>query len=354
MKNWKKIVIMILMGTILLLPNEVSAASMGFTELSIKNIFLFIAILILVLLLYLGYRMDSNENIKEKEPKSKKNNNLNEKARYLKKSSTDDLYDKEYEEDSREYEDDDVNPEEISESVEYEEDEEQDDDNDSEMSLFESVQNNNVLGSTINFDTSDLRKELNKSSISNDDDFEDVVTSSVNKETIEEDDDFEDVVTSSVNKETIEEDDDFEDIVTPAVSDLEIEDDEEEYGEEFDISIIDKIDEEDEIIKEDSFIKKLDSFKEPETDFAGFSVASKSSEKTYDETVTQKRYTKVKPKVVENVIEDTDFSDSSDLDFLKQMERNLELGNNEVIPETTKNAVTKTTKKTTTRKKKVD
>ena len=335
MKNWKKIVIMILMGTILLLPNEVSAASMGFTELSIKNIFLFIAILILVLLLYLGYRMDSNENIKEKEPKSKKNNNLNEKARYLKKSSIDDLYDKEYEEDSREYEDDDVNPEEISESVEYEEDEEQDDDNDSEMSLFESVQNNNVLGSTINFDTSDLRKELNKSSISNDDDFEDVVT-------------------SSVNKETIEEDDDFEDIVTPAVSDLEIEDDEEEYGEEFDISIIDKIDQEDEIIKEDSFIKKLDSFKEPETDFAGFSVASKSSEKTYDETVTQKRYTKVKPKVVENVIEDTDFSDSSDLDFLKQMERNLELGNNEVIPETTKNAVTKTTKKTTTRKKKVD
>ena len=343
MKNWKKIAIMILIGTILLLPNEVSAASIGFTELSIKNIFLFIAILILVLLLYLGYRMDSNENIKEKEPKSKKNNNLNEKARYLKKSSTDDLYDKEYEEDSREYEVDDVNPEEISESVEYEEDEEQEDDNDSEMSLFESVQNNNDFGSTINFDTSDLRKELNKSSISNDDDFEDVLT-------------------SSVNKETIEEDDDFEDIVTPEVSDLEIEDDEEEYGEEFDISIIDKIDEEDEIIKEDSFIKKLDSFKEPETDFAGFSVASKSSEKTYDETMTQKRYTKVKPKVVENVIEDTDFSDSSDLDFLKQMERNLELGNNEVIPETTKNAVTKTTKnsvakktkKTTTRKKKVD
>lgn len=316
MKNWKKIAIMILMGTILLLPNEVSAASIGFTELSIKNIFLFIAILILILLLYLGYRMDSNENIKEKEPKSKKNNNLNEKARYLKQSSTDDLYDKEYEEDSREYEVDDVNPEEISESVEYEEDEEQEDDNDSEMSLFESVQNNNDFGSTINFDTSDFRKELNKSSISNDDD--------------------------------------FEDIVTPAVSDLEIEDDEEEYGEEFDISIIDKIDEDDEIIKEDSFIKKLDSFKEPETDFAGFSVASKSSEKTYDEPMTQKRYTKVKPKVVENVIEDTDFSDSPDLDFLKQMERNLELGNNNVISETTKKGVTKTTKKTTTRKKKVD
>lgn len=335
MKNWKKIAIMILMGTILLLPNEVSAASIGFTELSIKNIFLFIAILILILLLYLGYRMDSNENIKEKEPKSKKNNNLNEKARYLKQSSTDDLYDKEYEEDSREYEVDDVNPEEISESVEYEEDEEQEDDNDSEMSLFESVQNNNVLGSTINFDTSDLRKELNKSSINNDDDFEDIDT-------------------PSVNKETIEEDDDFEDIVTPSVSDSVIEDDEEEYGEEFDISIIDKIDEEDEIIKEDSFIKKLDSFKEPETDFAGFSVASKSSEKTYDETMTQKRYTKVKPKVVENVVEDIDFSDSSDLDFLKQMERNLELGNNEVIPETTKNSVAKKTKKTTTRKKKVD
>ena len=70
--------------------------------------------------------------------------------------------------------------------------------------------------------------------------------------------------------------------------------------------------------------------------------------------MTQKRYTKVKPKVVENVVEDIDFSDSSDLDFLKQIERNLELGNNEVIPETTKNSVAKKTKKTTTRKKKVD
>ena len=364
MKNWKKIAIMILICTLLLLPTESNAASIGFTDVSVKNMFLVIAILILILLLYLGYRMDSNEN-KVKEPKVKKAKDVaTEKSKYSKKSN--DIYDfndTEYEEDSNGYEVDNVNPEEISDGVEYEEDEDDFEDiiseenvkinnvfEDNEESLYASFQNNvnNGFDSTINFDTSDLKKELNKSSYAEEDDFEDI-----------------DSITKSYSKDC-----EGKEIITPIEENIETEENEEiitfieentetiedeEYGEEFDISIIDKIDEEDDVEEENSFIKELNSFKEPECDFAGFSVASPKSEEIIQDNknvFVPKRYTKVKSKVVENVVSDN----LDDIDFLRQMEKNLELGNSdeevvkveEVKTEIKKKTTTKTSKAKTT------
>ena len=66
-----------------------------------------------------------------------------------------------YEEDTREYEDDNVNPEDISESMEYEEDdvyEPEEESEEPETSLYEASTND--FGATISFDSSALNKEI--------------------------------------------------------------------------------------------------------------------------------------------------------------------------------------------------
>ena len=84
MKNWKKLALCAMVGTILLLPNEVNAASLSFSDMTVKGTFLIIALIVILLLLYLGYRMDSNESA-PREKKSKKKEFVESKDKYVKK-----------------------------------------------------------------------------------------------------------------------------------------------------------------------------------------------------------------------------------------------------------------------------
>ena len=411
MKNWKKLALCAMIGTILLLPNEVNAASLSFSDMTVKGAFLVIALIVILLLLYLGYRMDSNEGV-PKPKKSKKKEFVESKDKYVKKQQPVETYvsnDNVYEEDSREYEVDNVNPEDISESMEYEEDniayQPEEDFNtissntEPEKSLFEA--SNNDFGSTISFDSSLLNKELNSVSdvedIVEEDDFEDVDT---------EEDDFEDIDTAE---------DDFEDVSDNVVEDDDFEDvdaeDDEEFGEEFDTSIIDNIDNDfedevfstavpktttvveeefvEEIIKDDDFqedeefgeefdtsiidsidddfedVKTSESFTtktvvEEETDFPGFSVGTSSSKSVEEELEDLVDDLEDVPVIEENpVVEkprkrytkvstkkvETTVSTGLDEDFMRQMEANLGDG-------ATKEA--KPAKKTSTRKKKTE
>lgn len=299
MKNWKRIVIFILIGTILLLPNEVMAESASTSEFSIKNVCIIILIAIILLLLYMGYRMDSNE--RETEMKRQKTNKKIDNAKPQDKY----VNDYEYESDINEYEVDNVNPDEISETIEYEEDY-LDDEYDDEKTLYEVAnQSTNLktnleenIDSTRNFDTSELRKEL------------------------------------SFSEEEIYE----------------------EYGEEFDISIIDDIDNlENDMDNKSGAIESINNFKESETEFSGFSVApaisNEKSVKTTEKKQTGKKNTKSYVKTEEeNIAEEIDTNETGVLeeDFVKQMKNNLELGSNniKVLKEE------KVVKKTSTRKKK--
>ena len=157
------------------------------------------------------------------------------------------------------------------------------------------------------------------------------------------------------------------------------EDETEEYGEIFDTSIIDGIDDEDEISntedkepetsmetsntfdetmifnnldnttstnledeinnleeEKDPFIEELKNFKEPETTFAGFSVGDDSNKVEHSKEKSSKKYTKNKKEDSDTNVEE---------DFLLQMEANLQNGKDSEEPKTT-------TKKSTTRKKK--
>ena len=92
----------------------------------------------------------------------------------------------------------------------------------------------------------------------------------------------------------------------------------------------------------DSFIEELKNFKEPESDFEGFSVASTKTDEKLEKKIKEKmekleekpvkKYTKVKKE------------DNPEQDFLLQMEENLKT-KDEGVKEAT-------TRKTTTRKKK--
>ena len=369
MKNWKKLALCAMVGTILLLPNEVNAASMSFSDMTVKGAFLIISLVVILLLLYLGYRMDSNESI-PKEKKSKKKEFVDSKDNYVKKQPVEAYVpnDTVYEEDSREYEVDNVNPEEISESVEYEEDtiyqpeEDFEDINtitsniEPEKSLYEASSSD--FGETISFDSSALNKELN--------------TVSDIEEIVEEDEEFGEEFDTSIIDNI---DNDFEDEVfataipktTTTVEEEIVEEviEDEEFGEEFDTSIIDEIDDDFEDIQSGTFSSKtVEPVVEEESDFPGFSVGTPKSEtvtvndfvNTFDEIdelddleeveeipvveKPKKRYTKVSTKKVEPTI-----STELDEDFMRQMEANLGDGAVKEI---------KPAKKTSTRKKKTE
>lgn len=330
MKNWKKLGIVTLIGAMLLMPNEVSAASVSLSDMSVKNVFLILAIVIILILLYLGYKMDSNEGIKEpKEKKSKKKEFVDSKSNYVKKQP-----ETTYVPDEKEYEVDNVNPEEISESVEYEEDDNEDiytEVEEPEKSLFESSNN---MDETISFDTSALNKEFSDNTEEIEDVGEEFDTSIIDK--IDEEDDDVGFSTAIPQSKVVVE---------------EYEEESEEYGEEFDTSIIDQIDEEfeEEVKDVEKTVNVIDEVEE--TEFQGFSVGVPKSKEEPEEDFEdieeiepevvveekpKKRYTKVTQKVTE-----------LDEDFMRQMEKNLEIGTEDGIK------VTKA-KKTSTRRKKAE
>ncbi len=238
-----------------------------------KYIAIGVAVLIVILLLFLGYKMDSkdSEQINYSTKKSKK------KEKNVKKE------DPKYEFDNIAYEEDSVNTNDLSETMEYE------DDSDNEESLFSTMNNDEM-------DTS---------------------------------------IIDSL-------DDEENNIELPQPEETKEPKDSEEYGEVFDTSIIDSIDDEEvetpknnieetmvfnnppiekneentleeKVEDVDPIMDELNNLDTTETDFEGFSISSKdnSKEEVKEEKKPHKRYTKVKK------------ASSSADDFLAQMEENL-------------------------------
>lgn len=238
-----------------------------------KYIAIGVAVLIVILLLFLGYKMDSkdSEQINYSTKKSKK------KEKNVKKE------DPKYEFDNIAYEEDSVNTNDLSETMEYE------DDSDNEESLFSTMNNDEM-------DTS---------------------------------------IIDSL-------DDEENNIELPQPEETKEPKDSEEYGEVFDTSIIDSIDDEkvetpknnieetmvfnnppiekneentleEKVEDVDPIMDELNNLDTTETDFEGFSISSKdnSKEEVKEEKKPHKRYTKIKK------------SSSSADDFLAQMEENL-------------------------------
>lgn len=311
MKKTEKIFVSITSLEILL--NNVAYASTEVAEkqdgLSMKYIFIGVAVLIIILLLYLGYKMDTKGNerstkVSHKSEKVKKK--LTEKAEEIQQNSG--AYEADdnitYEADKDMFENEDLN-----EKIEYDEDED---------SLFATTfENNDSIFEDDPIEINDIPEEKTE-----------VEEEFINEEPEEE-------VEEEPEEELGEEFD------TSVIDGLDDEEDEEETEpkKSFDETMIftnedfakdssgndleeeiDNLDnlEEMEALKEeenrDSFIEELKNFKEPESDFEGFSSASniKSTEEE-PEVKPHRKYTKVKK---ENT--------SVDNDFLSQMEENLQ------------------------------
>lgn len=298
---------------------------------STKYLFMGVAALVIILLLFLGYKMDTKGNsdkptkVSHKAEKVKKK--LSEKTKDIKANSgTYEADEEAYEEDGEIFDNDDLN-----DSVEY---------NDEEDSLFAATSEEIEDGEETGFSSDDL---------------------------VQENVGF---TTKSVKEDVIEEPE------------------EEDLGEEFDTSIIDGLDDEEdsknsfdetmlfnssdfsatgssledeinsldndfaeeniELIKDeedDNFIEELKSFEEPANDFEGFSVVPKK-EKVMEEKTPKKYTKKIEGDKSEEIEKPIQTSSSIDDDFLSQMEANLQKKHDERVAK----KEVKTTKKTTKKK----
>ena len=334
------------MATLGILLNNVAYASTeeGEKSLPTKYIFMGIAALVILLLLFLGYKMDTKGNdvsapkkVSHKAEKTKQK--LSAKAEALKENSgTYEADEEAYEADGEIFNNDDLN-----DSVEYKEDELED-------SLFST----------------------------------------------EENDDYDYENGTGFGSVPVEEE---SEITTNAVEEPVEKEEPEATGEEFDTSIIDGLEDEDdntekssfdntmlfnsndfsstgnsledeidsldndsgtddiELItddkNDDKFIEELKNYEKPKDDFEGFSVAPKKEEKLEEfieanEEKKPKKYTKVskieESEEVEKEPIDTSFG--MDNDFLSQMEANLQKNHDErVAKKETKDTTKKKTNK---------
>ena len=269
----------------LLLNNAVYATTENVEKQSVastKYVFIGVAVFVIVLLLYLGYKMDtkSNENVRKKSSKSDKvKKRLAQKAEEAKQNSGTYEPDEDipYESDEEVFK-----SEELNDNIEYDDNEDSlfsTAFNNENTSIFEDEVNENEFSET---ETDELGDEFDTSII--DDLDEDV-----------KDENFEN--TMLFNSENIAK--------TSSGNNLEDE-----------IDQLENINEMDNLIKEenkDTFIDELKNFKEPESDFKGFSSSSiieDSKDEIELEDDNKKR------KIV----------DEGNIDFLNQMEENLEKG----------------------------
>lgn len=340
MKNLQKILIIII-GLVMFFPSEAHAA-ISFSNPSAKTIILAVFAIILVLVLYVGFKMDSYDSKKESKEKKSKADKINN---YV--SSKDEVY----EEDEKAYEVDDINPEELSSNVEYEEDEleELGFENENVENSLEEVSSDDIEEYVEEeeepgeeFDTSIIDDLDEEDSNSNPEIKNSILESKISSnpianvlEELKERENFEGTMvfdslakTSSLEKD-IEELDDMEESKEDYNIEESVEEDTTEAlpGLEEEIDALDSIEESNVVDEEDDpFIKELQNFKEPESDFEGFSVKQKNEKEeiiNIDKDVKKevvekprKKYTKIKKE--ENSLGE---------DFLKQMEKNLEEGN---------------------------
>ena len=313
-----------------------------------KYIFMGVAALVIVLLLFLGYKMDTKESgsaTKVSHKAEKTRQKLSAKAEAMQPNSGEYEADEEaYEADGEEFDNDDLN-----DSIEYNDDEE------------------DSLYSAANEDEDEAEEEFEGEYEENEDGF---ATGTVNT--------VKPVVVDSYEPETETE-------MEPELEEIE------DSGEEFDTSIIDGLDDdidpkksfdetmlfnnsdfsatgsslEDEIDnlenindteteesadleeEEDNFIDELKSFEQPESDFEGFSVASKKEEKMEEF------------KEMEDEVEAEELAPSDeevadipmDNEFLSQMEANLQKNQEDRKSKKEPKTYTKATTKKTTKKK---
>lgn len=318
MKKSGKISISLLVSSVVLEMNNFAYAATSTTEESafpVKYIFLGIAFLVIILLLFLGYRMDSKGDspiIKPKKTKIEKKPSPKEET---------------YEADDISYESDNINTADLVDKSEYEED------ND--------IYENNLVSdfsdddNTLNTDFDNIDSSINDSKLYNNlsvEDDEEVNSTNTLEDTNPEEELGEDFDTSIIDN--IEDEDEIE--IPKKVSDetmvfnnftgtndLENEIDSLDDMDSIDDNEVSNLEEEDNNVA----INEINSFKEPETTFEGFSVASDESEKNKVEP-KKKKYTKVKKLTKKETkgtdeVTETNKDVFSNEDFLKEMENNL-------------------------------
>lgn len=339
--------------------NEVASKSEGIQS---KYIFMGVALLVIVLLLFLGYRMDTKENdvstsrvpkkSKKKEPKKK----VREEVVY-----NDDV--------NVTYESDNVSANDLNEDVEYMED---DDRLFTSDGSFDSDVNNNPYDFSLNnyeedeneatgevFDTSIIDEIDNEDNISTDSNINSLNMDSVNPN-------LNGINLMDTNIDSLNPIDTNLNNVNSINSDFIDENNSKSFDEtmifntennNFSINKLEKeiddLDNLDSDIKEtnineetDSFIEELKKFKEPESTFEGFSVATNENGEGNSKT----KYTKKEDLEEQPIIEEMPEELPVDYNFLFQMEENLEKEKKVSKKSTTKKSAT--TKKSTTKKKK--
>lgn len=390
MKKTKKIlgslvIISALLNKTVYAAEEVAKEGEGFPT---KYIFMGVALLVIVLLLFLGYRMDSRggEISSPRAPKKQKKQKTK-----VKEVEHNDI---EYSADNTvDYMNDSINTNDLYEDTEYEDDTE--DNINTRFSLEEPFNeddllndvNSNSIPESNDYDDSTYGEEFDTSIIDGLDDEDDFVLSEpVNPETPKAPEvnktpssfdetmifnDFNNPIVSSKNLENeideldnVNDDEEINDfdnlnnnVETNNFDNLntneEINSFENLNNTNDDLNNInnfnemsnDKVgslDNLNNLEESDSFIEELKNFKEPESDFEGFSVASTKTDEKLEKKIKEKmekleekpvkKYTKVKKE------------DNPEQDFLLQMEENLKT-KDEGVKEAT-------TRKTTTRKKK--
>jgi hypothetical protein len=276
----------------LIANNAVYAATETVAEdegLPTKYIFLGVAAVVIILLLFLGYKMDSkgDEGSAPKQPKKES-----------KKKKVQVKEDSEYEADNDvSYESDHVDEDNLNDETEYEEDDEE--------TLY-SMDNEEEL----NPQTEDQNEETPVEEENFGEEFDTSI--------IDEIEDEDEVDSKSSDNTTASNDDDI------AMGNLENE-----------IDDLDNLDDVENINLDedtDSFVNELKNFKEPESDFQGFSVVPSKDENTKE---NKKSKIEKKEAPVEEEFDDIQAGN----DFLAQMEENLE-----------KNGKDKKSKKTVSKK----
>jgi hypothetical protein len=306
----------------LVFNNTVYAASETVTEsegIPSKYIFIGIAAVVIILLLFLGYKMDTKgEDMFESKPVKKAEKKSVNKVKTKESQYKEDL--------DIPYENDNIDSSKLNDEIEYSADEEESlfsNENNDEGKVENEEINNNDYEADETYEDEEEGEEFDTSIIDGIEDEEDIVIprTEKNSKSFDETMVFNNGTTSFTTNNNLEaEIDNLENI--------------DESSDE--INILNNN-------ESDPFIEELKNFKEPESDFAGFSVTPSNNEVT--EKKASKTYRKVKkPEIL--VDDEYDDAEASN-DFLSQMEANLQKKEKEKVAKKT------TTKKsTTTRKKK--
>lgn len=293
MKNIKKVLLLLLMMTITINNNVYAAGDSTDSEgFSAKYIFIGFAFLVIILLLFLGYRIDTKGEDIVRSPKP------NKKQAKKEAINTDVAYE---EDKNTTYQaDESVSNDDLNDSIEYVDDDEYDNSIDNIEDESSNYFDNNVeeIDNNHTNDSEESLLSVNENEENNEDLGEEFDTSILDNLDDEETDE-EEIPTTNNTKKSFDE---------TIVFDNKLEDE------------IDSLDDENNDIvsrtDDDSFINELKNFKEPESNFSGFSVKKDNkNEINIEEEETINDVPNVNNKNLNNAVTDN---------FLHQMELNLE------------------------------